>query len=160
MTHAFNTPRITRTLLAIAALIVAASFAMGPAERGVATLVGAGVSLLNLAVLRWLAARILDNGGGATLDHAASATGPGADPARVGETEGAAAGGKLGASLLLIVKMALLIAIVFVLIHRVQLDPIGLVLGLGVLFIGPVVAGLLAATARPVRPADLRPEER
>lgn len=141
MSHALSNPRIARTLLVMAALIVAASFALGPVERGLATLVGAGLSLLNLAVLRWLTGRILDNGGAATLDPAAPAP------------EGGA-GGKLGASLLLVLKMALLIAIVFVLIHRAKLDPIGLVLGLGVLFIGPVVAGLMATTARPLSPEE------
>ncbi|MDB4988420.1 MAG: hypothetical protein JWN04_3598, partial [Myxococcaceae bacterium] len=44
-----------------------------------------------------------------------------------------------------IAKIGLLMAIVFILINRVRLDPIGLAFGLSVLFIGPVLAGILTA---------------
>lgn len=114
------TLRMTKPLLLIAALVVALAFALWGAPRGIAALVGALLSLGNWFALRWLASRL-------------------ATPS---------AGGRSAAlSLLLIAKIGLLIAIVFVLIHRLALDAVGLAFGLSVLFLGPVLAGLLAASA-------------
>ena len=77
--------------------------------------IGATLSVLNWLALRWLTARIV-------------------------RTDGP---GKGGASLLLVGKMGVLIAVVYILIQRLHVDPIGLAFGLGVLFIGPVVTGLV-----------------
>jgi len=139
MNNPLATPRITRTLLLIAAL-----FALWSPARGLATAVGAGLSLLNWLALRWLAGRILDNGQAVALEGGASSV------------------GKALASLLLFAKIGLLMGLVFVLINRLQLDAIGLVFGLGVLFVGPVVAGLMAAAPRPLSPsaANAAREER
>ena len=111
------TPRTTRLLLLIAAGFVASAFALWGTERGVAALVGAGLSVLNWLALRWLTGRIV------------RADGP----------------GKGAASLLLVGKIGLLIAVVYILISRLRLDPVGLAFGLGVLFIGPVVVGIVGA---------------
>jgi hypothetical protein len=111
------TPRTTRLLLLIAAGFVALAFALWGAERGFAALVGASLSVLNWLALRWLTGRIVRSD----------------------------APGKGAASMLLVGKIGLLIGIVYVLIARLRLDPIGLAFGLGVLFIGPVVVGIAGA---------------
>jgi hypothetical protein len=110
------TQRMSRPLLLIAAIVVVLAFALWGAERGVAALLGAALSVANWFALRWLAGRL----------------------AARGEGQSAAL------SLLLIAKIAALMAIVFVLINRVGVDAVGLAFGLGVLFVGPVLAGLLA----------------
>ena len=111
------TPRTTRLLLLIAAGFVASAFALWGAERGVAALVGASLSVLNWLALRWLTGRIVRSD----------------------------APGKGAASLLLVGKIGLLMAVVYILISRLHLDPVGLAFGLGVLFIGPVVVGIVGA---------------
>jgi hypothetical protein len=55
---------------------------------------------------------------------------------------------------LLVGKIGLLMAVVFILISRLALDPIGLAFGLGILFLGPVIAGLLSATNGSVQSLD------
>jgi hypothetical protein len=115
MTTALAAIKSARLLLAIAAGFVALAFAMWGVERGVAALVGATLSVLNWFALRWLTARIA-------------------------HTDGQSKG---GASLLLVAKMGLLMALVYILIQRLNVDPIGLAFGLGVLFIGPVVTALV-----------------
>jgi hypothetical protein len=110
------TQRMTRPLLLIAAIVVVSAFALWGSTRGVAALVGASLAVGNWFALRWLSARLVASG-----------------------SRGAALG------FLLIAKIGLLMAIVFVLINRVRLDPIGLAFGLGVLFVGPVLASLLTA---------------
>jgi hypothetical protein len=118
MTMSAPTQRMTRPLLLIAAIVVVSAFTLWGQTRGVAALVGASLSVANWFALRWLSARLVGAGArGATL------------------------------GLLLIAKIGLLMAIVFVLINRVQLDPLGIAFGLGVLFVGPVLASLLTAGA-------------
>lgn len=111
-----STQRMTLPLLLVAAAVVVLAFALWGQTRGFAAALGAGLAVGNWFALRWLAGRLVLGG------------------AR-----------SIGLSLLLIAKIGLLMAIVFVLINRVQVDPIGLAFGLGVLFIGPVLAGLLTA---------------
>jgi len=116
MSSPVSTQKMTRPLLLIAAIVVVSAFSLWGATRGVAALVGASLSLANWFALRWLAARLVGAG-----------------------SRGAAMG------VLLMAKIGLLMGIVFVLINRVQLDPIGLAFGLSVLFVGPVLASLLTA---------------
>jgi hypothetical protein len=109
------TQRMTKPLLLIAAIVVSLAYALWGLERGMAAAVGAGLSVGNWFALRWLAARLAVGTGGSSA----------------------------ALSLLLILKIGLLMAIVFVLINRVGLDAVGLAFGLGVLFVGPVLSALL-----------------
>ncbi|MDB4974831.1 MAG: hypothetical protein JWN48_3172 [Myxococcaceae bacterium] len=120
MSTSVTTQRMTRPLLLIAAIVVVSAFALWGVERGVAALIGALLSVGNWFALRGLSARLV------SANFASGA-------------RGAALG------FLLIGKIGLLMAIVFILINRVRLDPIGLAFGLSVLFVGPVLAGLLTA---------------
>jgi hypothetical protein len=135
MTNALATPKTTRLLLLIAACLVALAYVQWGAVRGTATLVGAGLSLLNWLALRWLTARILepdtDAGESARLVDAG-------EPAR------GSARSKAFISLLLVGKIGVLIGVVYVLIQHLRVDPVGLAFGLGVLFIGPLVAGVVS----------------
>lgn len=121
-----DTQRMTRPLLIIAAILVSLAYALWGAERAEAAFVGAGVGLGNWFALRWLVQRLVASG----------------------STQ------RAGLSLLLIGKIALLMAIVFVLIVRLKLDAIGLAFGLSILFVGPVLAGLLSSTTGSVTPMD------
>jgi hypothetical protein len=114
---------MTRPLLLIAASVSCIAFALWGAQRGLAASVGAGLSLINWFALRYLVARMFDGGNKAAL------------------------------GMLLMAKIGALIGVVFVLISRVRLDPIGLAFGLGVLFIGPAVAGLLANSSGSLNPS-------
>ncbi len=124
MTNARSAIKSAPLLLVIAAGVVALSFGMWGVTRGLATLVGAALSVLNWFALRWLTERI------------ARTDGP----------------GKGGASLLLVAKMGLLMALVYILIQRLNVDPIGLAFGLGVLFIGPVLTALVSGQSFGVVP--------
>jgi hypothetical protein len=126
MTMPIATQRMTRPLLTIAAILVSLAYAIWGAERAVAAAVGAGVGLANWFALRWLMQRLVASG----------ATQRG------------------GVALLLVGKIGLLMAVVFVLISRLALDPVGIAFGLSVLFLGPVVAGLLSATTAPIQSLD------
>ena len=123
------THRMTRPLLLIAAIVVVLAFALWGAERGVAALLGAALSVANWFALRWLAARMAARSDGQSA----------------------------ALSLLLIAKIAALMAIVFVLINRVGVDAVGLAFGLGVLFVGPVLAGLLAGNGSASEPGISSP---
>jgi hypothetical protein len=116
MSATSTTDRMTRPMLLIAGIVASSAFAIWGSTRGLAALVGAALAVGNWFALRWLAARLLGSG-----------------------QRGA------GLGLLLIAKIGLLMGIVFVLINRVRLDPIGLAFGLGVLFVGPVLASVLTA---------------
>jgi hypothetical protein len=116
MTTALASTKSARLLLVIAAGFVALAFGMWGVTRGLAALIGATLSVLNWLALRWLTERIA-------------------------KTEGQSKG---GASLLLVAKMGLLMALVYILIQRLNVDPIGLAFGLGVLFIGPVLTALVS----------------
>lgn len=118
MSSTTATDKTTRVLLLIAAVFVALAFGMWGQERGVAAAVGAVVSIANWLVLRWLTSRIVDPDAGTS---------------------------KAAMSLLLVAKIGFLMGIVYILIQRLRLDPVGLAFGLGVLFIGPVVANLAGA---------------
>jgi len=111
-----STIKSVRLLLVVAAGFVALAFGMWGVTRGLAALVGATLSVLNWLALRWLTERIA-------------------------RTDGPSKG---GASLLLVAKMGLLMALVYILIQRLNIDPIGLAFGLGVLFIGPVLTALVS----------------
>lgn len=125
MNHATVSLRISRTLFALAAAVSALAFVNGGVDRGLAACLGAGLSLANWFALRWLGARIMQ--------------GQGALRALV--------------SMLLVGKIGLLVAIVFVLVNTLGLDPIGLCLGLSVLFFGPVLGALLAGSAESTKPS-------
>jgi parvulin-like peptidyl-prolyl isomerase len=126
MTTAFAAIKSARLLLAIAAGFVALAFAMWGVERGLAAAVGATLSVLNWFALRWLTGRIAQSDG---------------------QSKGSA-------SLLLVAKMGLLMALVYILIQRLNVDPIGLAFGLGVLFIGPVVTALVGTGVTNAAGAD------
>jgi hypothetical protein len=111
--------RISRTMLALAVAISVLGFVNGGMDRGMAATVGALVSVVNWLALRWFAGRIM-----------------------VGE--GAA---RALASVLIVAKIGLLMAIVYVLINVWHLEPVGLCLGLSVLFFGPIVGGLLGGSS-------------
>lgn len=91
--------------------------AWGPA-RGAAAAVGSTVSVLNWVSMRWLIGRIL----------------------------AADASSRAGFSLLLVAKMGALMGVLYLLMQHFALDPLGLVLGLSVLFVGPVFGVLLVGT--------------
>jgi hypothetical protein len=120
-----STQRMTLPLLLVAVAMVAIAFAIWGSTRGVAALIGASIGVGNWFALRWLASRLVSNGGG-----------------------------KAAVSLLLVAKIVALMGIVFVLINRLQVDPIGLAFGLGVLFVGPVLAGLLTGGAGSTQSLD------
>jgi hypothetical protein len=122
MTNALATPKTTRVLLLIAGCLVVLAYVQWGAARGTAALVGAALSLLNWFALRWFTARL--------VNEAAE--------------RGSSGSAKALVSLLLMGKIGLLIAIVYLLIQHLRLDPVGLAFGLGVLFIGPVVASLVS----------------
>lgn len=149
MTNALATPKTTRLLLLIAACLVTLAYAQWGVVRGTATLVGAGLSLLNWLALRWLTARILepdtDAGEREVVVDArdpARAVDAG-DLARSVDARGSARS-KAFISLLLVGKIGVLIGVVYVLIQHLRVDPVGLAFGLGVLFIGPLVAGVVS----------------
>ncbi|HEX5658111.1 MAG TPA: hypothetical protein VFX59_12990 [Polyangiales bacterium] len=125
--------RMNRSLLLIAASVTCVAFALWGAQRGTAAAIGAGLSLINWFALRWLVSRMFEGGNKAAL------------------------------GLCLMAKIGALIGVVYFLISRVQLDPLGLAFGLGVLFVGPAVAGLLvsnssrAASGRSTASGSLNP---
>ena len=82
-------------------------FLVGPASGGGA-LVGATVAVLNWLALRWLLARIMR----------------GTDRKRI------------GVSLLLVGKMAVLMAVCWMLIAHLDVDALGFIVGISALFIG------------------------
>lgn len=133
MTNALATPKTTRVLLLIAGCLVALAYVQWGPARGHAALVGAALSLLNWFALRWFTGRLVY--GGAASGAEASAAAGSADRA-------ASASSKALVSLLLVGKIGLLIATVYVLIQHLRIDPVGLAFGLGVLFVGPLVASL------------------
>jgi hypothetical protein len=139
MTNALATPKTTRILLLIAACVVALAYVQWGAARGLAALVGAAISLLNWFALRWFTARLVYG----AIDRASAASGSGERGSGV-EESGAT---KAFVALLLIGKIGLLFAAIYVLIQQLHLDPVGLAFGLAVLFIGPVVASLVGGTA-------------
>ena len=112
-----TTQRMTRPMLAIAVAVVALAFSLWGSERGVAALIGASLSVGNWFALRWLASRLVASSGSSAV-----------------------------LSMLLIAKIGLLMAIVFVLINRLSIDALGLAFGLGVLFVGPVLAALASTS--------------
>ncbi len=111
--------RVNRPVVISALVVVALAFALTGPTRGLAALFGAALAVGNWFALRFLAARFV---------HASAAS-------------------STGFSLLLIGKIGLLMAIVYLLIARLGADPIGLALGLSVLFVGPLLAGVLGASA-------------
>ncbi len=128
-----TTQRTGRALPLIAGFIALVAYAIWGVDRGIAALVGGAVSVINWTTLRWLAKRIM---GGRPEQRAAL-------------------------SMLLVAKMGALMAIVFILIHKLALDPIGLVLGLATLFIAPLLSATLG-TGSPTEPnaANAASEER
>ncbi len=117
MTQAAVSSRIARTLLVFAAAISALAFANWGTRMGIAASTGAAVGVANWFALRWLGNRIMSGEGNRAL-----------------------------VSLLTIGKIGLLIAIVAVLINTLKLDPVGLCMGLSVLFLGPAIGAVLATT--------------
>lgn len=128
-----TTQRTGRALPLIAVFIALVTFAIWGVDRGIAAFVGGAVSVLNWTTLRWLTKRIM-----------------------LGRPEQRAA-----ISLLLVAKMGALMAVVVILIHKLALDPIGLVLGLATLFIAPLLSATVGMGS-PTEPnaAHAAPEER
>jgi hypothetical protein len=108
-------PKAARVVPLIAAAISMLAFAVWGVDRGIAALAGGVVAVLNWYALHWIVARIAQ-----------------------GEARHKAA-----VSLLLVLKLGFLIAVVFVLIRRLDLDPLGVLLGLATLFVAPVLDGLV-----------------
>jgi hypothetical protein len=125
MNHAFVSSGISRTLVVLALSVSLLSFVNGGFERGLAASLAAALSVANWFALRWLGSRIANAQGSQ----------------------------RLTLSLLAVGKIALLMAIVFVLVKTLRLDPIGLCLGLSVLFLGPTLGGLLAGAGKPANPS-------
>jgi hypothetical protein len=122
MTSPTNIQRLTRPLLTLAAILVSAAFAMWDSARGLAALAGAIVGVANWFSLSWLMGRLV-------LAKQAQ---------------------RAAISLLLVAKIGLLMAIVYVLVRHLRLDAVGLLWGLSVLFLGPVVSVLLVGTGTTV----------
>jgi uncharacterized protein involved in response to NO len=122
MTSPTNIQRLTRPLLTLAAILVSTAFALWGSDRGVAALAGAVVGVANWFSLSWLMGRLV-------LAKQAQ---------------------RAAISLLLVAKIGLLMAIVYVLVRHLRLDAVGLLWGLSVLFLGPVVSVLLVGTEPPV----------
>lgn len=130
-----NTQQLSQTIgrvvpfVALAVAIVTWLVA-GP-HRGTAALVGGGLSALNWLALSWLVGR-----------------------ATTGSTQAR------GIFMLLVVaKMGLTMAAVALLIRFSGLDALGLLIGLGVMFIGPLLGALLGAMG-PAPTADAVGKER
>jgi hypothetical protein len=111
--------RMTRPLLLIAAADVVLAQALWGQTRAIAALIGASLAVANWFALRFLAGRLV---GGS--------------------------GNRAALSILLMAKIGLLMALVYILINRLHVDPVGLAFGLGVLFLGPALAGLLTTGAQ------------
>ena len=122
MTSPTTIQRLNRPLLTLAAIMVSAAFALWGSDRGLAALAGAVVGVANWFSLSWLMGRLV------LAQRAQRAV----------------------ISLLLVGKIGLLMAIVFVLLRHLRLDAVGLLWGLSVLFLGPVVSVLLVGTGSPV----------
>jgi hypothetical protein len=122
MTSPTTLQRMNKPLLTLAAILVLAAYGLWGAERGLAALAGVIVGLGNWFSLGWLMGRLV-------LAQSAQ---------------------RAVISLLLVAKIGLLMAIVFVLMRHLRLDAIGLLWGLSVLFLGPVVRVLLVGTSTPV----------
>jgi len=123
-----NTPanhNVTGVVALLGAAITATCWIVWGAERGQAALVGSAVGLFNWVALRWLVSRIVGDG----------------------------TAGRAGFSLLLVGKMVALMGIIFVLMSRFSIEPLGLTLGLGGLFVGPVLGSLLVGS-RPLTDAS------
>jgi hypothetical protein len=119
------------TLLAMG--IAGACYGVWGAERGSAAAIGGALSVVNMLSLRWMVNRMM-----AATDRQ-----------------------RAGLSLLLVAKMGALIAVVVLLINHLSVEPIGLMLGLSVLFVGPVLGGLMAdpSSASDPSPAGAAGEE-
>jgi hypothetical protein len=102
--------RIPLYVSAFAAILVAVGFAVS-VETGIGAIGGAAVSLANAFALRWLVTSMIK-----------------ADPAR-----------RAGASLTLMLKTGVILAISAGLLFGAHLDPIGFAIGIGALVLGLVV---------------------
>ena len=110
--------RITTTIAFCAAIAVTASYAFGGLRFGTGALVGAVVALLNWASMRWILRRVH---AGAARTQAVLMT-------------------------LLVGKMGLLAATVWVVVGLFRADAGGFALGLGALVVGLTLGGLASAT--------------
>ena len=109
---------IGRVLPIVGLAVGALVWAVAGADRGVAALVGGALASLNWLALRWLVQRA---------------------------TQGSMQSRGLF-MILAVAKMGALIAIVALLIRAAGLDALGLLAGLSVLFIGPVLGAVISAT--------------
>jgi hypothetical protein len=117
VSNAKRSPNVLSGTLAVpffAAVIALVSFAVWGGARGLGAAAGGSLAVANWFALRWIAMRI---------------------------TRGEATQ-RLQVGFLLIAKLGLLVALVFVLISRLQLDLLGVLLGLSTLFVAPVISGL------------------
>lgn len=119
--------RIPLYVSAFAAILVAVGFAVS-VETGIGAIGGAAVALMNAFALRWLVTAMIK-----------------ADPAR-----------RAGASLTLMLKTGVILAISAGLLFGAHLDPIGFAIGIGALVLGLVVGSAhfnLTSAATPTAPA-------
>lgn len=135
MNHAVSTEKrppnvLSGTLLVplFAGAVTVVAFALWGTERGVAALAGGVLAVANWFALRWIVSRI----------------------ARGEATQ------RLMVGFLLIAKLGLLMALVFMLVARFKLDPLGVLLGLGTLFVAPVLSGLFQGSAAASAPQEER----
>jgi hypothetical protein len=112
--------RITLAITGTGAIIAVLCFAVLDSAAGVGALVGAGLAVANWLALRWVSNRL--------------ARGSGRE--------------RGSASLLLVLKMGLLMAVCWALVVRVGLDPTGFLLGMGAFVVG-ILAGSFGATPAP-----------
>lgn len=94
---------ITRTVIVVAAIVVGAMYLLGGAHAGVGAAWGGGLSVANWLALRWVMQQVAT---GSTRKRTILMA-------------------------LLVLKMGLLGAICWVLVVRVQVEPLGFILGLG-----------------------------
>jgi hypothetical protein len=118
MTTTPSTHTVTGVVALLGVAITAACWGVWGPERGQAAAMGSALGVLNWVALRWLVSRIV----------------------------GDESSGRAGFSLLLVGKMAALMGIIFVLMNHFSIEPLGLTLGLGVLFVGPVLGSLLVGS--------------
>lgn len=132
MTAASSSLRPHLSFLAVAFAVVGTAFALWGQARGWAAAAGAGLAFANWLLVRLVGARLF------------ASTEAGASPQS----------SRAALSFLLMAKIGALMAVVYFLMQRVQLDPVGLAFGLGVMFIGPLVASILAHDGeRPLSPS-------
>ena len=110
---------ITRFVVGGSALLVATTFLLGGADRGIGAAIGGGFAIANWFAMRWLAQRLMV-----------------ANPQ-----------GKMGLALLLCLKTGIALGAVTVILSTRLVDPIGFIVGFSGLVFGILVGGTVAVSA-------------